>query len=151
MYGEVIIEQMNNPYLLNEENTGRKFILGTIGAWLDNYKSHQKDMLSLTATGEYLDVHGKEYNVYRKENESDDDYRDRILLKKHLKCTSPSYRANNIKLWIYIDNLIEEENSGLTSDNTYITNSYLAHATVETKEYIQKTHFTEDNGVKEWI
>lgn len=151
MYGEVIIEQMNNPHLLEEDNEGRKFILGTIGEWLDQYESHQKDMLLLTAEGEYLDVHGKEHNVFRLDEEDDESYRDRILLKKHLKSTSASYRSNNIGLWIYIDNLVEDEGSGLTSRNPYIDNHYLAHANPETQEYIERITIKEKGGVVEWI
>lgn len=151
MYGEVIIEQLNNPALFEEDNEGRKFLLGTIGAWLDNYDSHQKDMLLLLAQGEYLDAHGREYDVFRKEEEDDDTYRERILLKKHLRYSTDSYLDNGVDLWVYINNLVEAEGSGLTSKNTYIDNHYLAHTTPEKKQHIQKTHLSGDTGVVEWI
>ena len=74
-YGEGIISRLHplSP-LKNENNAGHKFIDNTIGEYLDNYENRDKfDQLFLrSATGKWLDLHGKELGVYREIDEADE-------------------------------------------------------------------------------
>ena len=107
-YGEGIISRLHplSP-LKNENNAGHKFIDNTIGEYLDNYENRDKfDQLFLrSATGKWLDLHGKELGVYREIDESDEDYRKRIILEKTMHNTIPELKSKGVQFWNYISNL----------------------------------------------
>ena len=74
MFIEGIIERLNNSELKKLDNEGRIVLDGTIGEYLENYNNHFLDLFLLHADGKYLDLHGLEYNIIRKEDESDISY-----------------------------------------------------------------------------
>ena len=103
-YGEGIISRLHplSP-LKNENNAGHKFIDNTIGEYLDNYENRDKfDQLFLrSATGKWLDLHGKELGVYREIDEADEDYRKRIILEKTMHNTIPELKSKGVQFWNY--------------------------------------------------
>ena len=124
MYGEEIIERLHqHTALLNPGNPMRQVILGTIGAWLDNHEdSGLLDGVFLdSASGGYLDLWGRDYNVPRKPDESDDDYRLRIVYETLGYLTVP-YLLNvyNLRLYTAMSDFDVTDNT-MVSDNPYIS------------------------------
>jgi hypothetical protein len=74
-----------------------------------------------SATGAWLDLHGRDYGVVRQLGESDDDYRTRIVQEK-LEYLTPEYLDSvfDLVLYSYVEGFDASENT-LTSDNPYIT------------------------------
>ena len=142
-YGKEILDRLSeNSNLKKESNPARKVFLNTVGAWLDEFEenSNRENLFLNEATGKYIDCHGKEYGVYRKIDESDEDYKKRIIyeLLGHL---TVDYLLNiyNIKLYVYIPNYNTDSNQ-LTSDNYYMNNKngFMAEADETTKAILNK-------------
>lgn len=107
-HGKGIIERLHpDTPLRNNSNGGNKFIHNTIGEYLDNYvrRDLKKQLFLLHATGKYLDIHGEEREVKRNPDESDDAYRERILLEKHMHNTIPELKARGVRFWDYVSGL----------------------------------------------
>ena len=80
-YGTGIIERLPvNSQLQNPNNPMHIIIQNTIGELLDNFEIDYDQFFLQDATGKYLDLHGKQYGIGRKNNESDEEYRNRIIL-----------------------------------------------------------------------
>ena len=77
MYIEEILERLGNSNLQKSDNPGRIILDGCLGEYLDHYDNHVMDMFLVTAEGSYLDSHGKDFGIFRRENESDASYRNR--------------------------------------------------------------------------
>lgn len=136
-YGEEIIERLNaNSSLHNSDNPMRKVILNTIGAWLQEYdnKEFYEQFFLATANEDYLDLHGITYNVYRKPNETDDEYRKRIV-NETINHITPTYIEELFDVSVYVndENLLISTNNNynstvpiakLTSDNPHINSEY---------------------------
>ena len=142
-YGKEILDRLNeNSNLKKENNPVRNVFLNTLGLWLDNYDENNiaENLFLNEAEGKYIDCHGKEYGVYRKIDESDDDYKKRIIyeLLGHL---TVDYLINiyNIKLYVYIPDYNPDSNE-LTSDNYYLNNEngFMAEADDTTKAILNK-------------
>ncbi len=131
-FGEEIINRLNlNSSLHNEDNPMRKLLLNTVGEWLQRYYDSNffEQLFLATAKGDYLDLHGISYNVYRKVDELDEDYLQRIVYESISHLTS-NYINDVYGLSVYIDVVgFEEEtintypksnNIKLTSDNMNI-------------------------------
>lgn len=157
--GEILIERLPlQSELRNEDNPMRKILLNTIGEWLERYNVDEwfKQHFLNEATGKYLDLHGKQFNIKRKENEDDEKYRERIkyIIIGHL--TIP-YLKNiyNIKIF----NKPENYTDGYTllSDNEYYLESgnnidimgYYGMAEEEIKELLNKK-FIINSGIT-WL
>lgn len=132
-FGEEIISRLNpNSSLHNEDNPMRKIILNTVGEWLEKYndKEFYEQLFLATAKEDYLDLHGITYNVYRRAEENDEDYLQRIVYESISHLTS-NYINDVYDLGIYVDVIgLEEEiintyphssNIKLTSDNMNIS------------------------------
>ena len=127
--------------LQNKDNPGRKVIDNTVGEWFDRHDINRfYDNLFLdTATGGYLDLFGRDYGIGRRLNESDDDYRLRIIQEKNDNLT-PVYleQLYGVKLYSYVESF-NAHNNMLTSDNAYINQShYMAEATDDNKRLLSK-------------
>lgn len=128
-YGEEIIERLNaNSPLHDLNNPMRKIILNTIGEFLDRYENEEffEQIFIATAKEDYLDLHGVLYDVYRKPEESDDDFRQRIIYEM-LGHLTINYLLDiyDVKLYNYA-RAFDIENNTLTSDNYYITNEFMS-------------------------
>ena len=148
MYIEGIIDRLNNPYLKSENNKGRQVLDGTIGEYLENYDNNFKNYFLVRATGKWLDLHGLDCGILRLENESDNHYRERILLINSILMKIPDFIKLNVNLWVYDGNIVEGRDF-LTSRNTYLQKdrnhsspNFLGYADDLTKEFINNKFIT---------
>lgn len=153
VYGEAIIDRLHpNCSLRNLDNPARQIILNTVGALLDDfdlYDTLEAPFLQ-NASNVYLDLHGKDLNVNRRLNETDDDYRKRLFYEVLGVLTV------NYLLTVYdLDLLVKVSNFSktglkLTSDNPYINNAgFMADADDDVKQILE-SKFVLEGGV-EWI
>ena len=102
-YGEGIINRLHpNSPLRQEGNPARTLIMKTIGAWLDDYdvtNLYENSFLE-TATGDWLDLYGRDLGVVRQLDESDDDYRTRLIYES-VGNLSMDYLLNVFDLSLY--------------------------------------------------
>ena len=151
-YGEEILDRLpENSSLKSPNNPARKIFINTVGEWLDNFDDNFNNLFLTQAIGEYIDCHGREYGVYRKLNENDEDYKKRIIyqLIGHL---TVDYLINVYKVNLYVN--IPDYNpdsNQLTSDNYYINSEHGFMASTDdlTKSILNKK-FVLGSGVK-WI
>ena len=120
-YGTGIIERLPvNSQLQNPNNQMHIIIQNTIGELLDNFEIDYDQFFLQDATGKYLDLHGKQYGIGRKNNESDEEYRNRIILGAYeyatVKVLTEIY---GVKFYANVDNF-ENNNNLLCSDNPYL-------------------------------
>ena len=59
--------------LQRKDNQLRIVLDRTVGEWLDNFSQPYEQLFLTSATGGWLDAHGKDYGVPRRIDESDDD------------------------------------------------------------------------------
>lgn len=151
-YGEEILDRLPEySSLKSPNNIARKVIMNTVGEWLDNFNDNFENLFLNESEGEYIDCHGREYGVYRKLGESDEDYKKRIIYQilGHL---TVDYLINiyNVDLYVNIPNY-NPNNNELTSDNHYITseNGFMASADEITKAILNKK-FVLGSGVR-WL
>ena len=122
-YGEGIINRLHpNSPLRQEGNPARSLIMKTIGAWLDNYdvtELYDGNFLD-TATGRWLDLHGRDLGVPRNLDEGDDDYRTRLIYAS-IGNLSIDYFMNvfDLPLYSFRDDFDVRENT-LVSDNPFL-------------------------------
>lgn len=153
-YGEEILDRLpENSSLKSINNPARKVIMNTLGEWLDNYVENDyfEELFLNESKGNYVDCHGREYGVYRKLNENDEDYKKRLIyhLMGHL---TADYLINIYKLDLFVDvPNFNPSNNVLTSDNHYIArgNGFMAVADDTTKSILNKK-FVLGSGVK-WL
>ena len=125
-YGTGIIERLPvNSQLQNPNNPMHNIIQNTIGELLDNFEIDYDQFFLQDATGKYLDLHGKQYGIGRKNNESDEEYRNRIILCAYeyatVKVLTEIY---GVKFYANVDNF-ENNTNLLCSDNPYLTNELM--------------------------
>ena len=125
-YGTGIIERLPvNSQLQNPDNPMHNIIQNTIGELLDNFEIDYDQFFLQDATGKYLDLHGKQYGIGRKNNESDEEYRNRIILGAYeyatVKVLTEIY---GVKFYANVDNF-ENNTNLLCSDNPYLTNELM--------------------------
>lgn len=149
---DMMVEMLPQHSALQREDNPLRVVLDrTVGEFMDTVDSEAVfDGLFLTsATGGWLDAFGRDYNVSRKQDESDDDYRNRILFEK-LEYLNASNLINifGLTLYVFVDDFDASENC-LTSDNPYISSRYMSVASDELKEILNKK-FVLDGGI-EWL
>ena len=108
-------------------NEFAKILDGTLGKGLDKFESSVDEIVIqaflLTATGEYLDMHGKDRNIIRIEGETDDEYRRRILNSLNLELTVPYCLSQGMYVWA-AESLDSNIRTSLSSNNTYNSKFY---------------------------
>ena len=148
---DMIVELLPLSSKLQREDNPLRIVLDrTVGEWLDNFEQPFEQLFLTSATGGWLDAWGKDYGVPRRIDESDDDYRQRIVYEK-LDHLTPSLLSDvyNVKLFTYRENFDVTDNT-LVSDNPYIDNGgYLGLADQDTMDILDKK-FILDSGVT-WI
>lgn len=151
-YGEEILDRLpENSSLKLKDNPARKVLDHTVGDWLDNFDDNFTNLFLTEAVGKFIDCHGKEYAVYRKINESDEDYKKRIIyeIMGHL---TADYLIDiyNVELYVDIPNY-NLNNNQLTSDNHYINGlkGFMADSDEITKSILNKK-FVLGSGVR-WL
>ncbi len=118
IYAKGIIERINNEALHDENNDFVRVLDGTVGEYLENRQNHFLDVFLTTAQGDYLDIHGKIFGIFRKKDESDEEYRNRIILNKSILQRTTDFSKLDIGLWIYKDGVTDKDT--LTSRNPYL-------------------------------
>lgn len=141
-FGEEIINRLpRHSSLHNKNHPMRKIIDGTIGEWLQNQEDTDwfSQFFLTEATGKYLDLHGQTFGLLRKLDESDEDYRARIIYESLGHLTSDFLiNVYDVKLYSYIPDFNLEENT-LVSDNHYISGQgYLADADDTVKNILNR-------------
>ena len=131
-YGTGIIERLPvNSQLQNPNNQMHIIIQNTIGELLDNFEIDYDQFFLQDATGKYLDLHGKQYGIGRKNNESDEEYRNRIILGAYeyatVKVLTEIY---GVKFYANVDNF-ENNTNLLCSDNPYLTSELMGFISEE--------------------
>ena len=136
--------------LQSDGNDLRKVLDRTIGEWMDNF-SHPFDELFLsTASGGWLDAHGRDYGVARRLDENDEDYRKRIVYEVLEELTAPMLLdMYGVRLYAYVSSFSVSDND-LTSDNPYLNKSgYMGVVDTDTQDILE-SKFILDNKV-DWI
>ena len=131
-YGTGIIERLPvNSQLQNPNNQMHIIIQNTIGELLDNFEIDYDQFFLQDATGKYLDLHGKQYGIGRKNNESDEEYRNRIILGAYeyatVKVLTEIY---GVEFYANVDNF-ENNTNLLCSDNPYVTSELMGFISEE--------------------
>ena len=131
-YGTGIIERLPvNSQLQNPNNQMHIIIQNTIGELLDNFEIDYDQFFLQDATGKYLDLHGKQYGIGRKNNESDEEYRNRIILGAYeyatVKVLTEIY---GVEFYANVDNF-ENNTNLLCSDNPYLTDELMGFISEE--------------------
>lgn len=142
-YGEEIINRLHNTSSLQDPNNPmRKLIDYGIGGWLDNFdeSSLPEQVFLESATGQWLDIHGRQFNILRKVDETDDDYRQRIVYESlgHITATFLS-TVYDLLLYCYIEDFDVADNT-LTSDNVYACNRYMAFVDDSIQSILEKNY-----------
>lgn len=123
--GDAIISRMplQSP-IRNPQNPMHKIIQNTIGEYMDRYDLMNwfNQHFLTDANGKYLDVHGKDYGVKRKTDETDEDYRKRIIYETLGHLTVDYIRdVYNVDLYVQPSSDITfDRGSTLTSDNEHL-------------------------------
>ena len=131
-YGTGIIERLPvDSQLQNPNNQMHIIIQNTIGELLDNFEIDYDQFFLQDATGKYLDLHGKQYGIGRKNNESDEEYRNRIILGAYeyatVKVLTEIY---GVEFYANVDNF-ENNSNLLCSDNPYVTSELMGFISEE--------------------
>lgn len=145
-YTKGIIERLNHDALQDENNPFVMVLDGTVGEYLENRDNHFLDTFLVTASGDYLDIHGDMFGLKRRENESDTDFRERILTEETLIESTSDFLKLDCALWVYKDN-VDKKNT-LTSRNPYLKDKhdegYVFIATGTDSDYIKSKFILED-------
>ena len=151
--GEKILDMIpDTSNLSNPSNPMYKIIDKAVGGWLDNFEDQDLDsQLFLTsATGKYLDLHGQDYNIRRQLDESDEDYRNRIIYESMGRVTvNFLLDIYGVQLYAYVDNFDVSKNI-LTSDNPYISSDGYFAVVEDTAKSILDKKFILDTKVH-WL
>lgn len=151
--GELIIDRLPlNCELHNTNNPINKLIQNSIGAWLDDFedKEYANQFFLTDATGEYLDLHGADLGIKRKLDESDDEYRERIIYESLGHITVDLLlNVYGVQLFTFIDDFSVDANY-LISDNHYITSYGFLAVTDKTTRDILNKKLILDNKVQ-WL
>lgn len=146
LYTKDIIEQLNNPELENPDNPFRKILDGTVGEYLSNYNNHIYDLFLTRASGGYLDRHGEMYGLYRREDESDASFRQRIWMEEFIVQSTSDFLSLDVVLWVYFEDILDK--NVLSSRNPYLKDmhedGFVFLATGSDSEYIQGKFFVGD-------
>lgn len=110
------------------DNPLRRVLDKSVGEWMDGFEQPYDELFLSTASGGWLDAHGRDYGVPRKLDEDDESYRERIVYEKldHLT-VGLLYTVYGLDLFVFVEDFDPLENT-LTSDNPHISNKYMSIA-----------------------
>lgn len=138
--------------LANKNNPMQKIINNGVGEWMQNIDEADfiEHLFLQEATGDYLDLQGRNYGVKRKIDETDEDYRNRIIYES-LGHLTVDYLKEIYGLNVYVKvNNFDKENNDLTSDNPYLTDKgFMVDADEQTRRILNKK-FVLDNNIS-WL
>ena len=118
---DMIVEMLPlSSKLQRGDNPLRVVLDRTVGEWLDNFSQPFEQLFLMSATGGWLDAHGRDYGVPRRLDEDDESYRQRIVYEK-LDHLTPSLLSDvyGVRLFSYRGDFDVKDNT-LVSDNPHI-------------------------------
>ena len=121
-----------------------EFINNSIGYFLElleaDVEALNDGLFIESAEGKYLDLHGKDLGLPRKSGESDDDYRNRLLVEPLDQFTLKAmYEVYDVQLLSYNAN---KTDLMLLSDNHLLANEYFIDCSNELWEIIVRKFIT---------
>ena len=139
-FGEALFELLSLRSAFNKPNNpARKVIDNSVGEWLDRYDvlEFYNQLFIDSATGKYLDLFGEDYGVFRRINETDEDYLQRIISEKSDYLTPSTLKSIfGLDLYSSVQDF-NPLNNDLTSDNPFINQErYMAEADESLKTLI---------------
>jgi hypothetical protein len=137
--------------LKSKRNPLRQVLDKSVGEWFDNHsvQTFYDNLFLNSATGGWLDLHGRDYGVYRRIGESDEDYRRRIVFEKS------DYLTTELLLTVYGVGLFSYRedfnliNNTLVSDNVYLSDRFIGVSDNDTISILDKKYIL-DTGVT-WV
>lgn len=146
IYTKALQERLNNKALQNDDNDFIKIYDGCINEYLENRNNKFMNIFLTTAEGDYLDVHGKMYGIFRKKDESDDSYRNRIFLNKSILQRTTDFNKLDLGFWVFKEGVIDKDT--LTSRNPYLKkehdDDYIFICSGVDIQYLQKKFLLND-------
>lgn len=103
-------------------------------------------MFLVKASRNYLDAHGKDFGIFRRENESDESYRNRILLERSMLDSTVDFSKLDVDLFVYFDDVLDKNQ--LTSRNEYLKgehdSNYVFIASGSDRDYLENKFILSD-------
>ena len=144
LFGSAILERLSvNSPATDPSNPFYRVFDNSVGEWLDNFDVDRfhEDLFVNTSTGKWLDLHGEQYDVHRHVDESDDDYRERVIQHTLGKLT-PVLLGAEFGLGVYTD--VDNFDLGtnvLVSDNYFIKdNGYIVFSDNDTRKLVEHSY-----------
>ena len=140
-FGSELFDRLHEDCSLrNPLNPVHKILDYSVGEWFDDFMGGDffSQFFLDSASGGYLDKWGADYNVPRRVDESDDDYRKRLYYEVLGYLTVP-YLLNvyGLPLFVYVASFDAGDND-LTSDNPYISGAKMSIASDEVQRVLSK-------------
>ena len=152
VFMDMMVEMLpQHSDLQDEDNQLRTVLDKSVGEFMDSVSTESVfDGLFLqSASGGWLDAHGVDFGVVRRDGESDESYRERIIFEKLEYLTVDNLlNIYGLTLYAFVDDFDASENC-LTSDNPYISSRYMSVASDELKN-ILNNKFVLDGEI-EWL
>ena len=124
--------------LQKEDNELRKVLDRSVGEFMDSLELPFDELFLTSASGGWLDAHGKDYGVTRRLDEDDESYRERIVFEKLEYLTVGNLIGiYGLDLYAFVDDFDATENM-LTSDNPYLSSRYMGVADETTRDILDK-------------
>ena len=134
---DMLVEMLPlHSVLQKEDNQGRIVLDRTIGEYMDREDDLFDQLFLSTASGGWLDAHGRDYGVSRRLDEDDESYRSRIIFEK-LEYLNARNLLDifGLPLFTHINGYTLGSNQ-LTSDNPYISSKYMSYADDDLKKIL---------------
>ena len=141
LFGSAILERLRvDSPAADPGNPFYKVFDGSVGEWLDSFDvdGFHESLFVHEAGGEWLDLHGEQYGVKRRVDETDEDYLVRIV--KHTKGElTPQLLSVDFGLLVLVDVPgFSVDGLTLTSDNRFInTEGWIVLCDAETKRLVE--------------
>lgn len=126
-FGDAIIERVGNSELSKSDNPMNQIITNSVGEWLSVFDEFPwlEQFFLQEAEGKYLDLHGKDYNVLRRIDESDDSYRERMIYETLGQLSIPALETMyNVGVYKSVSDYDLTSNS-MVSDNSYLVSELI--------------------------
>lgn len=139
VFMEMLVELLPlGSALQKEDNELRKVLDRSVGEFMDSLELPFDELFLTSASGGWLDAHGKDYGVPRRLDEDDESYRERIVFEKLEYLTVGNLLSvYGLELFAFVDDFDATENT-LTSDNPYMSSHYMGVADETTREILDK-------------
>ena len=147
---DMLIEMLPlHSQLQKPDNPLRTVLDKSVGEYMDNISDIEDELFLTSATGGWLDAHGRDYGVSRRIDEDDESYRERIIFEKLEYLTAHNLQEiYGLSLYCYVSGFDATDND-LTSDNPYLCSKYMSIADTDLQGTLDKK-FILDGGIT-WL